>query len=89
MRKFFSISVLLMLISVGIALAQTPSMPTLEERQRLMLPPHCSTSDKVFYGPGAITLHNGMSFRCAYVYDEWMTRTSRVVWVKENSTASP
>ena len=78
MRKLFSISVVLMLISVVIALAQAPSMPSREERQKLTMPPHCTTSDKAFYGPGAITHHNGMSFRCAHVYDEWMTETSRV-----------
>jgi hypothetical protein len=83
MRKFFSISVVLMLISVGIALAQTPTVLSTKERmQKIMAGPQCTTSDKT-YGPGAVTQHEGMSFRCAHVYDEWLTRTTRVVWVKE------
>ena len=84
MRKFFSISVVLILISVGIALAQTPPvLMTMERMQKIMAGPQCTTSDKTVYGPGAVTQHEGMSFRCAYVYDEWLTRTTRVVWVKE------
>jgi hypothetical protein len=55
----------------------------MEKMQKLMSGPHCTSgSDKTVYGPDAVTQHEGMSFRCAYVYDEWMTRTSRVVWVK-------
>ena len=84
MRKLFSISVILLLISVGIALAQTPPiLSTMERMQKVMAGPQCTTSGKTVYGPGAVTHHEGMSFRCAYVYDEWLTRTSRVVWVKE------
>jgi hypothetical protein len=84
MRKFFSISVVgLMLTSVGIALAQTPPvLSTMEKMQKVMAGPQCTTSDKAVYGPDAVTQHEGMSFRCAYVYDEWLTRTNRVVWVR-------
>ena len=84
MRKFFSISVVLMLTSAGIALAQNrPTIQsTMEKVQKVMSGPQCTTSDKTVYGPGAVTQHEGMSFRCAYVYDEWLTRTSRVVWVR-------
>lgn len=85
MRKFLLISAVLMLMSVGIALAQTPPMlNAMEKIQKVMAGPQCTAgADKTVYGPGAITHHEGMSFRCAYVYDEWLTRTSRVVWVKE------
>jgi len=84
MRKSFSIAIAVVFVSVGIALAQTPSIQSSMERvQQLMVGPQCSTGpDKTVYGPGAVTQHEGMSFRCAYVYDEWMTRTNRVVWVK-------
>ena len=83
MRTFFSISVVLMLLFVGIALAQ--SQPTIQERmQKVMAVSQCTTSDKAVYGPDAVTQHEGMTFRCAYVYDEWLTRTNRVVWVRVN-----
>jgi hypothetical protein len=84
MRTLFLISVVsLMLISVGIALAQTPPvLTTMEKMQKLMAGPQCTTSDKAVYGPDAVTQYQGMSFRCAYVYDEWLTRTNRVVWVR-------
>lgn len=87
MRKFFSISVVFMLVSVGIALAQTPpARTTIEKMHKVMAGPQCTTGpDKTVYGPDAVTQHEGMSFRCAYVYDEWMTRTNRVVWIKEKS----
>jgi hypothetical protein len=29
-----------------------------------------------------IIARDGQSFRCTYVYDEWLTRTGRVAWVK-------
>lgn len=80
MRKFFWIPVLLMSIYGGIALAQ--SQPTiLEKMQKVMSGPQCTTFGAV-YGPDAVTQHEGMTFRCAYVYDEWLTRTNRVVWVR-------
>ena len=81
MRNFFSISVVVMLIFSGIALAQ--NQPTIKERmQKVMAGPQCTTSNKAVYGPDAVTQHEGMTFRCAYVYDEWLTRTNRVVWVR-------
>ena len=84
MRKSLSIAIAVMLVSVGIALAQTPPVrSTIESMQKVMVGPQCTTGpDKTVYGPGAVTRHEGMSFRCAYVYDEWLTRTSRVVWVR-------
>ena len=85
MRKFFSISVVLMLTLAGIAYAQNRPMiqVAMEKAQKMLSGPQCTTgSDKTVYGPGAITQHEGMSFRCTYVYDEWLTRTSRVVWVR-------
>ena len=85
MRKFFSISVVLMLLSVGIVLAENAQrQSTMEKIQKGMAGPQCTAGpDRTIYGPGAVTHHEGMSFRCAYVYDEWLTRTNRVVWVKE------
>ena len=81
MRTFFSVSVVVMLVCGGIALAQ--NQPTIQEKmQKLMAGPQCTTSDKAAYGPDAVTQHEGMTFRCAYVYDEWLTRTNRVVWVR-------
>ena len=85
MRKFFSISAVLMLLSVGIVLAENAQRQSMMEKiQKGMAGPQCTAGpDGTIYGPGAVTHHEGMSFRCAYVYDEWLTRTNRVVWVKE------
>ena len=84
MRTCISSFIVLMLLSVGIALAQTPPVrSTVERMQKVISGPQCTTGpDKTLYGPDAVTQHEGGSFRCAYVYDEWMTRTNRVVWVK-------
>ena len=84
MRKCVSVIVVLVLIPVGVALGQTrPTVEkAMEQFRKLTLGPQCTKFDDTAYGPNAVTAYEGVTYRCAYVYDEWMTRTSRVAWVR-------
>ena len=83
MRTFSSLVALVALALGGIGFAQTMTVEEPLERVRPALGgPTCSTPNDETYRPDAVVQWDGQSYRCAYIYDSWMTRTSRVTWVK-------
>ena len=49
--------------------------------QRQAAGPQCAMVDGTPRAVDSLVEHEGKTYRCAYVYDEWMTRTRQVVWV--------
>ena len=43
--------------------------------------PQCAMFDGTPRPVDSLVQHEGRTYRCSYVYDEWMTRTRQVVWV--------
>ena len=89
MRKLSAIVITFVLSAVGIALAQAQQPRTVLEtielaRQfdKLQRGPRCTKFDGTTYSVDATTAHDGRTYRCSAVYDQWMTRTSRVAWVQ-------
>jgi hypothetical protein len=86
MSKCLSIVVgLTPILLVGVAVAQTGPIAQSamqQVRTKVVSGPQCTKFDGTVYGPNAVTVYDGATYRCAYVYDEWMTRTSRVAWVR-------
>ena len=80
------------LLASGMALAQ--NIPEISERFRTQQTiewmkaqrqrqtgPQCKRFDGTTRPVDSLVQHEGKTYRCAYVYDEWMTRTPQVVWV--------
>lgn len=85
MQRFSSLFVIVGVTLGSVGLAQTRTaqdvyMELLRDQQRRE--PRCITPDDASHEAETVVRWNEQSYRCAYIYDSWMTRTNRVTWVK-------
>jgi hypothetical protein len=84
-RKLSLIVIAFVVAMAAIALAQQPrsageAIAALEKMG--LAGPRCVKFDDTTYSVNATTQHNGKTYRCSAVYDQWMAKTSRVAWVQ-------